>query len=59
MAALGDAEADLVGVLGPLAALMRAWRILARPDQRDTPRIEAFFRFILLETDALHPILTG
>jgi molybdate transport repressor ModE-like protein len=56
---LGDAEADLVRVFGPVDALTRDWRILAHPDQRHAPRVEAFFRFILSETDALHPILTG
>jgi molybdate transport repressor ModE-like protein len=56
---LGDAEPDLVRLFGPVAALTRDWRVLAHPDQRQTPRIEAFFRFILSETAALHPILTG
>lgn len=57
--ALGDAEPDLVRVLGPIPDLTRAWRILAHPDQRHTPRVEAFFDFILHETEALRPILTG
>jgi DNA-binding transcriptional LysR family regulator len=57
--ALGDVEGDLVRVFGPVPALARDWRILAHPDQRHTPRIEAFFKFILSETAALHPILTG
>lgn len=57
--ALGDAEADLLRLFGPVAALTRAWRILAHPDQRHTPRVEAFFRFIATEGDALRPILTG
>ncbi len=57
--ALGDAEPDLVRVIGPVAALTRSWRILSHPDQRHTPRIEAFFGFILAQTEALFPILTG
>lgn len=57
--ALGDVEPDLVRLFGPVAELTRAWRVLAHPDQRHTPRIEAFFRFILAETEALRPILTG
>jgi DNA-binding transcriptional LysR family regulator len=57
--ALGDVEIDLVRLFGPVPALTRDWRILAHPDQRHAPRIEAFFRFILSETEALHPILTG
>jgi DNA-binding transcriptional LysR family regulator len=57
--ALGDAEPDLIRVLGPIPALTRPWRILAHPDQRHTARVEAFFAFILSETEALRPILTG
>ncbi len=57
--ALGDAETDLTRVLGPIAELTRPWRILAHPDQRHTARVEAFFAFILGETEALRPILTG
>ena len=56
---LGDAEADLVRVLGPVAELTRPWRILTHPDLRHTARVEAFFDFILSETEALRPILTG
>lgn len=57
--ALGDAEADLVRVLGPVPELTRAWRLLAHPDQRHSQGVAAFFDFILSETKALHPILTG
>ncbi|MGV8988023.1 MAG: LysR family transcriptional regulator [Cypionkella sp.] len=57
--ALGDAEADLIRVLGPVPALTRPWRILTHPDQRHLPRVEAFFDFVLSETEALRPILTG
>jgi DNA-binding transcriptional LysR family regulator len=56
---LGDAEADLVRVLGPVPALTRAWRLLAHPDQRHTHRVEAMFAFVLKESEALRPILTG
>lgn len=57
--ALGDGEPDLVRVLGPVPALTRAWRILAHPDQRQAPHVAAFFAFILSESEALRPILTG
>jgi hypothetical protein len=57
--ALGDMEADLVRVLGPVPALTRAWRLLAHPDQRHTRRVEAMFAFVLTESEALRPILTG
>lgn len=56
---LGDAEPDLQRLFGPVAGLTRDWRILAHPDQRQTPRVEAFFQFVLSQTEALRPILTG
>lgn len=57
--ALGEAESDLVRVLGPIAELTRSWRILTHPDLRRVPRIAAFFDFIVLQREALKPILTG
>ena len=57
--ALGDAEADLVQVLGPVPALQRSWRLLTHPDLRHTPRVAAFFAFVNDELPALRPILTG
>ena len=57
--ALGDAEEDLVRVLGPIPELSRSWRLLAHPDLRRTPRIAAFFDFMLAEREALKPILSG
>lgn len=57
--ALGDAEPGLVRVLGPIAELTRSWRILTHPDLRRVPRIAAFFDFIVLQREALKPILTG
>ena len=56
---LGDAEPDLVRVIGPVPELTRAWRILTHPDLRHTARISTFFSFILNESEALRPILTG
>lgn len=57
--ALGDADQDLVRVFGPIPELARIWRLLTRPDLRHTPRISAFFDFIVEEIDTLRPILTG
>ena len=45
--ALGDAEPDLVRVLGPVPELTRSWRLLAHPDIRRMPRIAAFFDYIV------------
>lgn len=57
--ALGDAEADLVRVLGPIPELTRSWRLLTHPDIRRVPRIAAFFDFVVDQREALRPILTG
>jgi len=56
---LGDAEPDLVRVLGPVAELSRIWRLLTTRELRRTPRVSAFFDFIVEEIDTLRPILTG
>jgi DNA-binding transcriptional LysR family regulator len=57
--ALGDAEPDLVQVLGPIPELNRSWRLLTHPDLRRVPRIAAFFDFIVEERESLKSILTG
>jgi DNA-binding transcriptional LysR family regulator len=57
--ALGDAEPDLVRVLGPIPELARIWRVLTTPELRRTPRVAALFDFLVDEVDALRPIITG
>jgi DNA-binding transcriptional LysR family regulator len=57
--ALGDAEPDLLRVLGPIPELARSWRLLVHPDLRRVPRIAAFFDFVVEEREALKSILTG
>jgi DNA-binding transcriptional LysR family regulator len=57
--ALGDAEPDLVRVLGPVAELSRIWRLLTTRELRRTPRVSAFFDFIVEEIETLRPIITG
>ena len=57
--ALGDVEADLVQVLGPVPALQRSWRLLTHPERRQTRRVAAFFDFVNDELQTLRPILTG
>lgn len=54
-----DAEPELVRVLGPVPELARIWRLLTRADLRHTPRISAFFDFMIEEIDTLRPIITG
>jgi len=57
--ALGDAEPDLVRVIEPVAELTRVWRILTTAELRHTPRVVAFFDFIVDEVELLRPIITG
>jgi DNA-binding transcriptional LysR family regulator len=57
--AIADGEPGLVRVLGPIPELARSWRLLTHPDLRRTPRIAAFFDFIVGEREALKSILTG
>ena len=54
-----DSEPDLVRVLGPIPELARSWRLLTHPDLRRTPRIAAFFDFVIAERDALKSVLSG
>jgi DNA-binding transcriptional LysR family regulator len=57
--AIADGEPDLVRVLGPIPELARSWRLLAHPDLRRTPRVAAFFDFVIEERESLKSILTG
>ncbi|MEJ7930928.1 LysR family transcriptional regulator [Ramlibacter sp. AN1015] len=57
--ALGDAEPDLVRVIEPVAELTRVWRVLTTPELRRTPRVAAFFDFVVNESASLRPIITG
>jgi len=56
---IGDAEVDLVQVLPPVRELARAWYLLCHPDQRTTPRISAFFDFVVEELAVLRKVLGG
>jgi DNA-binding transcriptional LysR family regulator len=57
--AIADAEPQLQRLLGPIAELTRSWRILTRPELRRTPRVAAFFDFVVDEIETLRPIITG
>lgn len=57
--ALGDAESELVKLIGPIPELTRSWRILTHPDLRRTPRVAALFEFIVDESALLKSIFTG
>ena len=56
---IADTEEDLVQVLPPVPALARGWYLLAHPSLRHTPRIAAFFDFIVEELPAVRSILMG
>lgn len=56
---LSDSDEDLVRVLGPIPELARSWRLLTLPELRSTPRVSAFFNFVIEELDSIRPILSG
>ena len=56
---LGNRDADLVCVLDSIPELQRDWRILAHPDLRHTPRIAAFFDFIVENRQEVSAILNS
>lgn len=55
--ALGEAQPDLVRVLGPVPELARIWRILAHPSVRHRHNVAAFFDFIVQERETLRTML--
>ncbi len=57
--AIADIENELVRVLGPIPELARIWRVLTPTELRHTPRVAAFFNFLVEEIETLRPILTG
>ncbi len=56
---LAARETELVRVLGPVPGLFSPIYLLTHPDLRHTPRIRAFFDFIIAELDNVRPVLTG
>jgi DNA-binding transcriptional LysR family regulator len=56
---IGDGETDLVCLLGPLAEPLTAYYLLAHPDLHGTPRVRAFFDFMIEEIAQFRPLLTG
>ena len=56
---IADMHADLIQVLPPVEALRRGWYLLAPAELRKTPRIRAFFDFVIERLDLVRPILMG
>ena len=54
---VGDQEADLVRLFGPLPDLPSDIYLLMHEDMKNTPRVRAFFDFIISELAAIRPIL--
>lgn len=56
---IADSERGLVKVLPSVPELARGWYLLAHPQLRHTPRISAFFDFIIEELPTVRSILMG
>jgi DNA-binding transcriptional LysR family regulator len=56
---IGDTESDLVRLLGPLQEPTSACYLLAHPDLHKTPRVRAFFDFMIREIESFRPLLAG
>jgi molybdate transport repressor ModE-like protein len=56
---LAARETELIRVLGPVPGLFSPIYLLTHPDLRRTPRVSAFFDFIIAELDNVRPVLTG
>jgi len=46
-------------VLDPVPALMSSIWLLTHPDLRETPRVKAFFDFVVAEIGRFKPLLSG
>ncbi len=56
---LAARDPELVRVLGPLPGLFSPVYLLTHPDLRHTPRVGAFFDFIISELETVRPLLVG
>jgi DNA-binding transcriptional LysR family regulator len=56
---IGDTDGDLVRLLGPLKEPLSACYLLAHPDLHKTPRVRAFFDFMIEEIEQFRPMLAG
>jgi DNA-binding transcriptional LysR family regulator len=56
---MADAQPDLVRVIEPLPELHSPIFLLVHPDLRNTPRVRAFFDFVVAEIDGYRPLLLG
>jgi DNA-binding transcriptional LysR family regulator len=56
---IGDAEPELVRLIGPIPDLSTPFYLLMHRDMRKTPRVRAFFDFFVGELPSLRPIIAG
>jgi DNA-binding transcriptional LysR family regulator len=56
---IGDTEAELVRMFGPVPNVISECHMLAHPDLHKTPRVRAFFDFMIVEIKPFRPLLAG
>jgi DNA-binding transcriptional LysR family regulator len=56
---IGDTEKDLVRLFGPLKDIVSGCYLIAHPDLHRTPRVRAFFDFMIEEIEQFRPMLMG
>ena len=56
---IGDNDAGLVRVLGPLAELTTHFYLLIHEDMKKTPRVRAFFDFLIEEIQEVRAAVSG
>jgi len=56
---IGDAEAALVRLFGPLKGIASGIYLVAHPDLHRTPRVRAFFDFMIAEIERFRSMLAG
>jgi DNA-binding transcriptional LysR family regulator len=54
---VGDAEGDLVRLYGPIPNLATGFYLLMHEDMKTTPRVQAFFDFVIEEIATIREIL--
>jgi DNA-binding transcriptional LysR family regulator len=56
---VGDEERDFIRVFGPIPELTASFYLLMHQDLKHTPRVRAFFDFVIDELDAIRSMLAG
>ena len=56
---VGEDDSDLLCIFGPIPELMTPFYLLMHQDLKQTPRVRAFFDFVIEELDAIRSLLAG